>query len=78
MIELLYSYFLYNHNRIRTAKELGVKTVAIYSNIDGSDAIHAKMADEAYQIGSGPSPGESYLRGEEVSIMAVKKLYQSR
>ena len=24
------------------------------------------MADEAYQIGTGPSPAESYLRGEEV------------
>ena len=56
---------------IRSAKQLGVKTVAIYSNIDGYDAIHAKMADEAYQIGTGPSPAESYLRGEEILDIAT-------
>lgn len=35
---------------IRTAKKLGIKTVAIYSVVDGPDAIHSSMADEAYQV----------------------------
>lgn len=55
---------------IRTAKRLGVQTVAIYSDADGQSAIHASMADEAYKIGSGPSPSESYLRGDEVLEIA--------
>jgi len=57
---------------IRTAKRLGVKTVALYSDADGQSAVHAKMADEAYLIGTGPSPGESYLRGNEVLDIASK------
>lgn len=35
---------------IRTAKRLGIKTVAIYSTADGNSSLHAKMADEAYQV----------------------------
>lgn len=57
---------------IKTAKRLGIKTVAIYSSIDGRDAVHAKMADEAYQIGSGPNPSESYLLGDEILDIAIK------
>jgi hypothetical protein len=51
---------------IKTAKRLGIKTVALYSSADGRNALHAKMADEAYQVGCGPNPSESYLRGDEV------------
>mmetsp|Transcript_33776 Transcript_33776/g.39358 ORF Transcript_33776/g.39358 Transcript_33776/m.39358 type:complete len:771 (-) Transcript_33776:723-3035(-) len=57
---------------IRTAKRLGVQTVALYSDVDGPNSIHAKMADEAYQIGTGPSPTESYLRGDEVIDIALQ------
>ena len=35
---------------IRTAKKLGIKTVALYSVADGPVAIHASMANEAYQV----------------------------
>ena len=35
---------------IRTAKKLGIKTVALYSVADGPDAIHASMANEAYLV----------------------------
>ena len=35
---------------IRTAKKMGIKTVALYSDIDGPSSLHAKMADEAYQV----------------------------
>ncbi|GAA5996060.1 uncharacterized protein JCM10292_004921 [Rhodotorula paludigena] len=43
----------------RTARKLGIKTVAVYSDAD-RDAMHVKMADEAYYIGPAPS-AESYL-----------------
>ncbi|GAA5864382.1 hypothetical protein JCM3774_002772 [Rhodotorula dairenensis] len=45
---------------IRTARRLGIKTVAVYSDAD-RHAMHVKMADEAYYIGPAPS-SESYLR----------------
>ena len=45
---------------IRTARRLGVRTVAVYSDADAK-ALHVRMADEAVHIG--PSPArESYLR----------------
>lgn len=49
---------------IRTAKKLGIKTVAVYSDVD-ADSMHVKMADEAYCIGPAPS-AESYLRIEKI------------
>ena len=45
---------------IRTARRMGVKTVAIYSDAD-RNALHVSMADEAVQFGSPPAP-ESDLR----------------
>ena len=44
---------------IRTAKAMGIKTVAVYSDAD-ADAVHVQMADEAVRIGPPPS-AESYL-----------------
>ena len=44
---------------IRACKEMGLKTVAVYSTAD-SQALHAKLADESICIG-GPKPLESYL-----------------
>ncbi|MCB0398495.1 MAG: acetyl-CoA carboxylase biotin carboxylase subunit [Winogradskyella sp.] len=45
---------------IRTCKEMGVKTVAVYSTAD-ADSLHVKFADEAVCIGPPPS-SESYLK----------------
>ncbi|WP_243473456.1 MULTISPECIES: acetyl-CoA carboxylase biotin carboxylase subunit [Winogradskyella] len=45
---------------IRTCKEMGVKTVAVYSTAD-ADSLHVKFADEAVCIGPAPS-SESYLK----------------
>lgn len=45
---------------IRTCKELGIRTVAVYSEAD-ANSIHAQVADEAICIGKAPS-SESYLR----------------
>ncbi len=47
---------------IRTARRLGVKTVAVYSDAD-TQALHVRQADEAVHIGLSPV-GESYLRGD--------------
>lgn len=44
---------------IRTCKEMGIRTVAVYSQAD-EDCLHVSMADEAYCIGPAPSK-ESYL-----------------
>src|SRR5215212_7669481 len=44
---------------IRACKELGIRTVAVYSDADRA-ALHVRYADEAYHIGA-PPPRESYL-----------------
>jgi 3-methylcrotonyl-CoA carboxylase alpha subunit len=55
---------------IRTARELGIRTVAVYSDAD-RNALHVRMADDAVHIG--PSPArESYLVGEKI-IAAAKE-----
>jgi len=55
---------------IKTAKRLGIRTVAVYSDAD-SDALHVKQADEAIHIGASPS-SESYLIGERIIQSALK------
>jgi acetyl-CoA carboxylase biotin carboxylase subunit len=44
---------------IRACRELGIKTVAVHSDVD-NEALHARFADEAVCIGPGPA-GKSYL-----------------
>lgn len=53
---------------IRTARKLGIRTVAVYSDAD-RDALHVAMADEAVHIGGAPSR-ESYLVFERVLAAA--------
>ena len=45
---------------IRTCKEMGIKTVAVYSKAD-EESLHVRFADEAVCIGPAPS-NESYLK----------------
>lgn len=49
---------------MKTAKKMGIKTVAIYSNVD-RNAPHVKFADEAVCVGEAPS-NQSYLRGDKI------------
>ena len=56
---------------MRTAKKMGIKTVAVYSDID-RNAPHVKFADEAAHIGANPS-NQSYLLGDKI-IEVAKKL----
>ena len=55
---------------MRSARELGIKTVAVYSEAD-RQALHVRFADEAVCIGPPPS-SESYLRMEKI-IAAAKQ-----
>ena len=54
----------------RTLRELGIGTVAVYSEADRG-RLHAEVADEAYLIGPGPAR-ESYLRGDVVVETAIR------
>ena len=54
---------------IRTARQMGIRTVAVYSDADAR-ALHVRQADEAVHIGASPAR-ESYLVGEKI-IAAAK------
>ncbi len=55
---------------IKTAHNMGIKTVAVYSDAD-RDALHVKMADEAIHIGP-PAAAESYIVIDKI-LAAVKQ-----
>ncbi|VAW23391.1 Pyruvate carboxylase subunit A [hydrothermal vent metagenome] len=57
---------------MKTARKMGIKTVAIYSEAD-RNAPHVRFADEAVYIGKSPS-NESYLLGEKI-VDEAKKLH---
>ncbi|WP_159017568.1 acetyl/propionyl/methylcrotonyl-CoA carboxylase subunit alpha [Cognatiluteimonas profundi] len=55
---------------IRTARQLGIATVAVYSEAD-ANAQHVRQADEAWPVG-GPRPQDSYLRGDRIIAAALE------
>lgn len=55
---------------IKTAKRLGIKTVAIYSEPD-ANSMHVRMADEAFCVGTAASK-DSYLKMETILDIAKK------
>uniref|UniRef100_A0A8C4W1E3 Propionyl-CoA carboxylase alpha chain, mitochondrial n=1 Tax=Gopherus evgoodei TaxID=1825980 RepID=A0A8C4W1E3_9SAUR len=60
----------YNFQVIKTCKKMGIKTVAIHSDVDSS-AVHVKMADEAVCVGPAPT-SKSYLNMDAI-MEAIKK-----
>ena len=54
----------------RTLRELGIGTVAVYSDADRG-RLHTQVADEAYRIGPGPAD-ESYLRADVIVETALR------
>lgn len=54
---------------IRACRELGIETVAVYSEAD-ADSLHSELADQAVCIGPGPST-ESYLNMERIMSAAM-------
>jgi acetyl-CoA carboxylase biotin carboxylase subunit len=55
---------------LRACRELGLHTVAVYSDVDRG-ALHVRQADEAYYIGRGPAQ-DSYLRIDRILEVAQK------
>ncbi len=53
---------------IRTAKEMGLRTIAIYSELD-RDSLHVALADEAWNVGGAPA-AESYLNMDRILQVA--------
>src|SRR5438132_380766 len=53
---------------VKTARRLGIKTVAVYSEADAR-ALHVELADEAYPIGPPPAR-DSYLRIDRILDVA--------
>src|SRR3546814_19358606 len=53
---------------IKTARKMGIATVAVYSDADAR-ALHVEMADEAVRLGPPPA-AQSYLLGEEIIRIA--------
>jgi len=54
---------------IQSARAMGVRTVAVYSDAD-ANALHVELADEAVLIG-GPRPVDSYLKGDRIIQAAL-------
>jgi len=52
----------------RTARRMGIRTVAVYSDAD-ADALHVAVCDEAFRLGP-PPPRESYLDGSAILAIA--------
>ncbi|SET89772.1 acetyl-CoA carboxylase biotin carboxylase subunit [Thalassotalea agarivorans] len=55
---------------IKTARKMGIQTVAVYSDAD-ANALHVKLADEAIHIGESPAT-KSYLLGDKIIAAAQK------
>jgi len=54
----------------RTARRMGIRTVAVYSDAD-ADALHVEACDEAYRLGPA-APRESYLNADAILAIAAK------
>ncbi|HLE47531.1 MAG TPA: acetyl-CoA carboxylase biotin carboxylase subunit [Candidatus Thermoplasmatota archaeon] len=55
---------------IRTAREMGIRTAAVYSEADAKSS-HIRLADEAYYLGDGPSR-DTYLNADKILDIATE------
>lgn len=55
---------------MRACKEMGIATVAVYSDVD-KNALHTRYADESYHIGASP-PLQSYLNADKIVKIALE------
>lgn len=55
---------------IRACRELGIETVAVFSDVD-RESLHVRYANEAYYLGPAPAR-DSYLRGDKIIDIALK------
>lgn len=53
---------------MRTCREMGIRTIAVYSDVD-RDSLHVREADRAYPLG-GSTPAESYLVHDKIIQIA--------
>ena len=60
---------------IRTCKEMGIATVAVYSELD-RDSLHVRLADDAYALG-GETAAESYLNTERILDVVKRSAAQA-
>ena len=58
--------------RFRAVEELGIRSVAIYSEED-KNALFRTKADESFQVGKGKSPIDAYLSITEIIALAKSK-----
>ncbi|CAN5323945.1 acetyl-CoA carboxylase biotin carboxylase subunit [soil metagenome] len=54
---------------IRTAQEMGIHTIALYSDLD-RDSLHVQLADESWNVGPPPA-AESYLKSQKILEIAA-------
>ena len=62
---------------IRTAREMGIRTIAVYSDADAK-ALHVRQADEAVHIGASPAARELLARGRRLLLRrrrAMRRLF---
>ena len=62
---------------MKTAKKMGIRTVAIYSDAD-KDALHVQMADEAVHIGPPPANQSSRRRRTWCSVPITSRRFSRR
>ena len=57
---------------IRACREMGIATVAVYSDVDRA-ALHVRKSDEAYPIGPAPAAQRHFVAGAQSRLIKAKQ-----